>query len=64
MRLLLYTISQVYELFKEGSIFQVGLATFAFMRSLNVQPITLYDLEVCVCKYHEDTRLLLVSGGQ
>ena len=58
-RLLLYNISEVYELFKRESIFQVGLSKFASLRPLNVQPITLYDHEVCVCKYHENITLLL-----
>lgn len=59
-RLLIYNISEVYEIFKaEIPSIQVSLSKFASLRPPNVLPITPRDQEVCVCKYHENIKLLL-----
>ena len=38
---------------------KVGFSKFVSLRPPQVLPMTLRDHEVCMCKYHENTDLLL-----
>jgi len=58
-RLLLYNLSEVYEMFKADSKIEVGFSKFVSLRPPEVMPITLRDQSVCMCKYHENIQLMI-----
>ena len=56
----LLNVKEEYELFKkEEPDLKIGHSKFALLCPRQVMPMSLHDQEVCMCKYHENIKMIL-----